>query len=546
MKTALFVFVLFLFAACTLVDRPLRFNLGIEAVQLDWNRALDSTSAVVLDNIMEGLTTYADSLVEGENAQLLRPMPALAASWSVLEDGRVYRFYLKKGVVWSDGVPLTAQQFVDSWERLLNPATGSANAYHLLELENAPAYASGQLKDFSRVGVKAVDEGTLEVRLRRPIPYFLHLVASASTFPIRKDLIEKWREKWVDPEHLVTLGPYRLAEWLQGEQLLLEANPRYYGPSPQISKVICRLVSEPLAALALYQNGELDILPRDLPPSYAKELRQMPEYRSGPKLAMSFLLFNVHRAPFDKAENRRAFVEALDRSVLTSFFEGTLAASSSWIPPGLVGHDPAQGIQAVGRQSDLLKGQTITARFNGSDTWSLVFNSIQRTALDRLGLKMKLEPTEARDFGKYLAELSSNKASPSAKIPHLISLGWVADFPDAHNFMNLFVSGAENNYMRWRSLDYDALVEKAVATADEGARKRYYHEAQRLLLEQDVAIMPLFLSNHQALVRKELAGVELNVLDKWYFRKLRFDDGWRGLPRRIWSHLVGGPAKGNF
>jgi oligopeptide transport system substrate-binding protein len=203
-------------SGCSWNDRPLQFNLGNEAVQLDWTRSLDANSSVILENVMEGLTTYADSL-QSTDAELLRPMPALAASWGVSEGGKVYRFYLRRGVFWSDGVELDAHHFVDAWERLLNPRTESANAYQLLEVEGAASYSRGTLKEFSRVGVKALDAHTLEVRLRRPVPYFLHLVASPATFPLRKDLVEKYGDDWVSPEHLVTLGPYRIAEWSQPE-----------------------------------------------------------------------------------------------------------------------------------------------------------------------------------------------------------------------------------------------------------------------------------------------------------------------------------------
>lgn len=537
----------FLLTGCSLGSRPLQFNLGNEALQLDWNRSIDTNSMVILDNVMEGLTSYVDSL-HGFGADLLRPMPALAANWSVSEGGKVYRFNLKPGTFWSDGVELNAQHFVDSWERLLDPAIGSANSYQLLEIENAAAYLQGKLKDFSKVGVKAIDPFTLEVRLRRPVPYFLHLVASASTFPVRADLIEKYGDQWTEPGNLVTLGPYRITEWAPGDRIVLKSFTGYHGAAPKIPTVICRLVSEPLTAYALYENGDLDILPRDLPPSFARRLQAHLDYRSGPKLQINYLLFNVHRPPFDSPARRRAFIEAMNRAQLASYFEGSQSPFSGWIPPGLLGHDPTLGIPAENDESRELDGRSLSLRFGGSDTWNLVFQSVQRTMLERLGAKAKLEQLDQRELAKLLASLSSNLTRPRAEsLPHMLSLAWVADYPDPHSFMNLFTSSSENNYMGWKNARYDELVENAIATADETLRKKYYQEAQKLLLEEEVVLMPLFLSSHQALVRSGLHGVTLNLLDKWYFQKVEFqNEGWkgfsRGMLRRLKSGHTGAPG----
>lgn len=525
---------LLLLVGCSGGDRPLQFNLGIEALQLDWNRAIDTTSITILDNVMEGLTTYSDP-VKSARLELIRPLPALTEYWTVAEQGKVYRFRLRAGTAWTDGAPLKAQQFVDSWERLLSPATHSSNAYHLFDIENAKAFADGAIKDFSRVGVRAVDDLTLEVKLRRPVPYFLHLVASPSTFPIRKDLIEKYGEQWTDPEKLVTLGPYRVAEWTQGERIVLQSFRDYHGERPAIHTVICRMIAEPLTAFAMYENGELDIIPRDLPSSFARKLQAHPDYRSGPKLSVSYLLFNTRRAPFDRVENRRAFIRALDRPLLASFFQGSQNPTSSWIPPGLIGYRPEIGIVTDSQKSRLLAGQTLDVRFSGNDTWNLLFQTLQRAAAENLGVRTKLEQMDSREYGKFLSSLTGGKRE---KMPNILYLGWVADYPDPHSFMNVFTSTSESNYTGWSNAAYDKLIERAVSTADEGVRAGYYREAQKLLLEDEAVIMPLFFTSHQALARAQLRGVNLNILDKWYFQNFYFEeDSWNSVGRSLWRRM---------
>ena len=159
-------------------------------------------------------------------------------------------------------------------------------------------------------------------------------------------------------------------------------------------------------------------------------------------------------------------------------------------------------------------------------------------------MKAKLEQLESNEFQKLLAEISSAAHPRPESLPQLMLLGWVADYPDPHNFMNLFTSASENNYMGWKNARYDDLVERAVSTADESNRKRYYLEAQKLLLEDEVVLMPLFLNGHQALVRSSLHGVNLNVLDKWYFQNVEFSDvswvSWRGFGHSMLRRLKSG------
>jgi oligopeptide transport system substrate-binding protein len=528
---------LFLFS-CSYSGRPLYFNLANENLQLDWNRAIDSNSILLLDNVMEGLTTYSNS-TQNMSVDLIRPTPALAASWSISDGGKTYLFRLKKGVLWSDGVELEAKHFVDSWERLLSPKLRSANAYHLFDIENAQSYNESKEKDFRKIGVKALDRYTLQVKLRRQVPYFLHLVATANTFPIRKDLIERLGESWAEWESIVTLGAYRIVDWKQGEAIHLQANASYFESPPAIQNVYLRLVSEPLAAFAFFENQQMDIL-RDLPQSLIRSLQNRPEYRTGPKLQVSYLLLNTKKAPFQNLENRRAFIQSIKREPLTGFFSGNQSLAFGWLPPGLLGSQK-NPLPENSLPLNAEKGKKVELRYSGGDTWNLVFQEISKQINDSLNWDVRLNRMETSEYGAFLAQLST--ASRMRNMPNLMHLSWVADFPDSHSFMNVFTSASESNYTGWSNAAYDHLVETAVSTSDETVRSALYAQAQKILLE-DAVILPLFLTNHQALIKSDLRGVHLNILDKWYFRNIRFEsDGWRGF-RNLWRKRAGKVEKG--
>jgi len=518
-KIILFCFFVLIFISCSRGKDTLQFNLVNETIQLDWNMAVDPSSIVILDNLMEGLTSYAESLKNSRGAQL-RPMPALAASWTVLDGGKRYRFHLRKNVFWTDGEVLRAQHFVDSWKRLLDPLTKSEASYHLYDIIGAKEFAEEKIKDFSSVGIKAIDDSTLEVLLKYPAPYFLHLVATVNTYPIRIDLIEKYGTNWTSKENLVTLGAYALSSIIPGDSIGLKANTNYWMKEEiSIPYINCKMVSEPVTALALYENNELDILPKDLPPSYISFWQKHPHYKTGPKLSVSYLIFPTNKKPFDTQAARKSFARAIQRERLAVFLKGSHSATSAWIPPAMNSYIKEIGLQFENQKTSTLRGKEVLLRYSGSDNWNLVFQSLQKMVKENIGLQLRLDPVNTKDYRSFLSEINSGKKN---EMPHILHLGWAADYPDEHSFMNVFTSSSDSNYTDWRNEHYDALIEKAVSLENEEARKTLYTEAQKILLEDEMVLIPLFHASHQVLVKPLVHGVTLNSLDKWYFKNLKF------------------------
>jgi oligopeptide transport system substrate-binding protein len=485
--------------------RELRINLETEPPSLDWSLATDGVSIIAIQQLMRGLTRLDRDL---------RPEPDLAERWSISPDGRTYTFALRQGVVWSDGVPLRAQHFVDSWLRLLAPATAAEYAYFLFPLLNARAFNSGAIQDPDAVGVRALDDATLQVELEAPLVYFPALVNFMVTFPQRRELIERYGERWTEPPNLVTLGPFVLEEWRHEYRLVLRANERYWAGRPALDRITAYMIEEDSTALVLWEQGLLDLV--KLPPLEIRRYEQRPEYLRQPLLRGYYYGFDVRTPPFNDARVRRAFALAIDRAEFPPLLRGGEQPWASWIPPGMphanaelgLGFDPVRA-RALLREAGVDPATLAPVRivFNSDQTHKLVAEKVQALWREHLGVRVELEN---REWKVFLKELSSNP-------PPVFRLGWGADFPDPDNFMSLFTAESDNNHTGWANPRYDELVERAAREADPTERQRLYDQAQQILCEQDVPIVPLFVTASNFAVARRIQGFVTTPMDLYFF-----------------------------
>ncbi|MBI3557423.1 MAG: peptide ABC transporter substrate-binding protein [Deltaproteobacteria bacterium] len=283
-----------------------------EPQTLDWNKASTWVEGFVIRNIMEGLVAI-DSQMEAQ--------PALAESWDIAPGSRIYTFHLRPGIKWSDGVPLKAQHFVDSWHRLLAPELNAKYASFLFDIEGAEQFHNGQLKDFSKVGVKAVDDLTLRVQLRAAISFWYWIPSFYATFPIRLDLVDSKKKPWDQAGTLVTLGPFTLKSHEAQRSITLERNTEYYGRHGNIDVVNVALVPDDSMALKLFEDGQIDFLPK-LASLERTHLRSRPDFRTWPDMRIVHLRMNTEHGPTANLNLRRAIALAIDRTKLTKLFEG--------------------------------------------------------------------------------------------------------------------------------------------------------------------------------------------------------------------------------
>lgn len=488
----------------------LRINLGTEPPSLDWSVTVDNYSFDVIANLMVGLTQYRNNLT---------CKPSIASTWDVLDNGKRYVFHLRKDVVWSDGKPVTANDFVYAWRRMLTPATAAQNAFLFYDVINAYEFNTGKLKDFSQVGIKAPDDYTLEVKLRRPVAYFINITALSPAFPLRQDIVERFGDTWCEPGNIITNGPFLLTKWQHEYKIELTANPRFFEGEPRLKKIKYFMVPEPSTALALYENGELDFIDnRSFPTPDVERYRTSPEYHNYPLLRNNYVGFNVTKKPFDNKLVRQAFSAAIDRDVFPKLLRRKEFPSACWIPPSLMGYDKNSGpVFDVARARQLLaqagypdgKGlPPITFLYPQRDDVKLVVEAMQDQLKRNLNVKVDLINQEWKVF---LATCRNDA-------PQMYRSSWGADYPDPETFMSNFTSRNGNNHTRWKNKTYDDLVERAGGEPDQKKRAELYKQADTLLCKDESPLICTYLASQNILVRPWVKGLEFNAMDLQFFK----------------------------
>ncbi len=492
-------------------EKTLSVMITSEPPKLDWLLSSDTSSSWIEEQIMQGLVTF-DLTQPG-----LVLKPALATHWERLEEGRRWVFHLRPNVLWSDGVGFNSQQVLDAFERILNPVNAAIAVDNIFSVKNAKKYNKSHIKDFSKVGVKAIDALTVEFELEVPMSFFPMLLTHHTTFPVRKDVIEKHQELWTEPQNIVTLGPYKLVYWHHDSRLVLKRNELYWGEKPQIEFINFYIIGKSATALRLFERGKIDFI-RDLPASEIPRLSQKPEFESLPGLRLYYYGFKVKKPPFDDPKVRKALALVIDRSEIVKALNGGQRELKSWVPQGMYGFDPTVGLDqnlaeakkliSQSRYPDPKKWPLITLGYNSEDKHKQVAENIQSQIKRHLGIVIEVKNEEWKTF---LDGLRSDSAYS------LFRLGWVADYADPHNFMSILTSFSENNRTGWKSRSYDELVQKALIESDPVKRLEIYREAQKIIVEEEFPVIPLLTDVNQVLVSRRITNYHNNILDLYHF-----------------------------
>lgn len=496
------------------VAQPERLRVALpgQPASLDPNKATDAISSAVLTQMHEGLTRHSAGL---------EVKPALAERWEFAPDLKTVTFTLREGLAWSDGAPLTAQHFVDGWMRLLDPATAAEYAYFLYDVVGAEAYNTGK-GPADAVGLEAVDARTLRVKLARPAGYFPHIATFMVTYPIRLDVIRAHGDAWTEPEHAVVSGAFRPVTWEHEYKITLEPNPHYALSAPRVKRLEMFMIAEKATALNLFVTGRMDVV-LDMLPIAIPNYRGDAAYHNGPKLEVRYVGLRVDRPPLDDVRVRKALALALRRDEVPKVLKGGELPTATWLPKGMFGHNGGIGLGYDPERARALLAEAgypggegmpeLTLLFRAGDDWRLWAENTQQQWKRELGITVRIQTREQKVF---FQEIDGPKPPPM----HLAR--WIADFPDPENFMGLFTSKSGNNSLAFASSAYDVLVSEAATERDPVKRQAGYDRAQRILLEDEAAIIPVYTGAQNILRNPRLEGLEFNAMDTLYLNQV----GW--------------------
>ncbi len=495
---------------------------GGDPTSLDPHKLSGDWENRIAGDIFEGLMT--------ENVKA-EAIPGQASEWTVSDDGLVYTFTLRDGIQWSDGKPVTASDFVFAFQRLMNPETAAVYAYLQYSIKNAEAINTGEITDLNELGVKALDDQTIEITLERPTPYFLGALTHYTAYPLPRHVLESAGDDWVKIDNIVTNGPYKPVDWVPGSHVTTEKQEQYHdADNVKIDGAKFFVLEDQSAALKRYRAGEFDIL-TDFPTDQFEWMQKnLPgQAQVAPFAGLYYYVINNNKPPFDNADVRKALSMSINREVIGPQILGTGELPAySWVPPGMANYgDPytvdwkdLSHADKVAEAKRLLDG----AGFNQDNPLKLQlrYNTNENHKRIAVAIASMWKPLGV-DVELYNTETKVHYDELQRGVLDVGRAGWLADYNDADNFLNLLKSTVEHNYGRYNNPDYDALVDKANATIDTQARADLLHQAEKLAMDESAA-MPIYYYLARNVVSPRVKGFENNAFDIHRTRWLELTD----------------------
>ncbi len=510
--------VLLLTGACS--DRSTQADLvfinGAEPQTLD---------PALISGQLEGRLSYC--LFEGLTRHNLKgeAIPGIAERWEISPDRRTYTFHLRSDAFWSNGDPVTAGDFVDSWRRVLEPSTDAVYAEILFFIENAEAYQKGKITDFNLVGIKAPDSKTVQVRLTSPTPFFIDLTAFTTYLPVHMPSVRKFGESWARPGNMVCNGPFLLKDWRINDRVIMVRNERYWDAAHvALRRVDALATSQGNTALNLYLTGEADLLLDKglIPSQILPELRKRRDFHVFNFLGSYFYRFNTTRPPFNNPLVRKAFSASIDRNVIVQkITRGGEAPARSLVPEGISGYQPYPGIDYNPEQARKWlaeagypggkKFPSVSIMYNASQQHAAIAVEVQAMWKRELGVDVELRQ---QDWPTYLRDMDLLNFD-------VVRSSWVGDYADPNTFLDCFVTGRGNNRTGWSNPRYDQLL--GMAGVESNPQKRFddMREAEKLLVSEYPPIAPLYFYVGMLCYDPDrLGGIEGNILDEHPIRTI--------------------------
>jgi len=490
-------------------EQTLRYALEAEPATLDPAKSTAIPESLVELQVFEGLTRL-DAKEQ--------PVPGVAEKWDISPDGLKYTFYIRNTAKWSNGEPVTAYDFEFAWKRVLNPEFASENAYMFFPIKNAEAYNEKRV-GVDQVGVKALNDQTLEVTMEKPTAYFLGLAAFHAFYPVNEKNVTANGDKWAtDINTLISNGPFKISNWVHSGKIEFVKNDQYWDASVvKLAKMEWPISDSQATRLAMVEDNQVDMMVE--PPVVEQErLSRAGLLKISPYLGAYYYVFNTQKPPFDKAQVRNAFALAITReNLVKNVIKGGKKPAYAWVAPGLMnpvtgkdfreeGGNYATEDAAMAKKMLAEAGYPdgkglppITILFNTSEMHKAVAEAIQEMWKQNLGVNVTLVNQESKVFLESRAQGEFQIARAS----------WVGDYADPMTFMDVFKDAS--NDAKYTSPAYNQLVEQAQSTNNQTVRMQAMHDAEKILFADGV-IIPIYYTTLPFVTKPYVKGYFWSVL----------------------------------
>lgn len=505
-------------------SKPVAACIGSEPKTLDpsLNNALDA--GTYINCAFEGLTSY------DKNSKIV---PGVAEKWDVSEDGTVYTFHIRSDAKWSDGQQVTAKDFVYSWKRSIDPKTAADYAYYLYFVKNGEAINGGKA-DIDTLGVKAINDSTLEVTLEAPCPFFTEVVAFPTLVPLREDIVSANPKQWsLDTKSYIGNGPYKLVSWDHDSKLTFEKNDTYWNKDDVVAeKIEWFLMSDPNAMLGAFKNGQIALTNAIPTEEYAAE-KAAGNLQIMPMIGTYYLDLLNSKAPFDNAKVRKAISLAIDRNyIVEKVTKGGQLPASGFVPNGIKDVDTSPDFRTVAgdfysvKPEDLDKNiaeakallaeagypdgkgfPKVSFGVNTGSNHEIIAEAIQQMLKTNLGIDVEIQAQEWNVF----------QQSRKDSVFNINRNGWIGDYMDPSTFLDMFTSDNGQNTSKYHNENYDKTIHAARIESDPTKRIQLYHDAEKMLMDE-MGIVPIYFYTNPVEVSKDLQNYVVSPLGFIYLR----------------------------
>ena len=486
---------------------------GTEPAELDPQIVTGVTEHHIIMSMLEGLVT--------EDPHDLHPVPGVAESWDISPDGKVYIFHLRQDAKWSNGDPVTARDFWESYKRILTPSLASEYAYMHFVVTNAEAYNTGKITDFNEVGYKVLDDHTLQITLNSVTPYFLSLMNHTSWFPVHMPTVRKYGKsyergnKWTRPGHYVGNGPFVLSEWKVNNVIAVKKSPTYWDrETVRLNEIRFYPIDSADTEERAFRSGQLHVT--ETIPSYKIEVYKQdhPELiHIDAYLGTYFYRCNVTKPPLNDKRVRQALAMSIDReSIVERITRGGQMPAYHFTPPGTAGYTSrAKLTNDIAAARKLLseagypdgKGfPHMELLYNTSEGHRAIAEAVQQMWKENLGIEVQLVNEEWKVYLDSQRTLNYQ----------VCRAAWIADYVDPNSFLDMWLTGGGNNDTGWSNAEYDRLIAEASREANTERRKEIFQKAETILMNE-LPVIPIYFYTRVGLRRPEVKGWYPTILD---------------------------------